>query len=364
MRKIKKNKNLYIHIPFCKNICPYCDFTKLFKNQELEDCYYDNLLFDIENLKDNKYKTVYIGGGTPSSSSLLNIEKLLKAIYSLLYKKHEFTFECNPEDINENLLMLLKKYGVNRISIGIQSFNKKILNLIKRNYDINYFNLIKLVKKYFKNINVDLIYGFKEESFYSFKNNLKKFIKLNVPHISIYALTIYKNTIFYKNNYQIQSDEIFAKKYKYIVRFLRKNGYKRYEVSNFCKKNFESRHNLNYWKCGTYDSIGISASGYIDNIRYKNNSNILKYNKGIREKDEELLTLNDLKTYYLITNLRLEDGFSLNQYKKLFRSDYLLEKENIIKEYKKEGFIKVENGFFKFTDKAFFIMDLLLIKLI
>ncbi len=362
---MKKINSLYIHIPFCKQICAYCDFTKLIYSENFSRLYLNELIKDLNKTRKIffKFKTIYIGGGSPSSLSEEELEILLKNVSKLKRFNSEFTIEFNPEDITINKLKLLKKYKINRISIGIQSFNKTILKEINRDYNINYFDLINSVKKYIKNINVDLIYGFKNQTLDDLEYDLNNFIKLNVDHISIYSLTVNKNTIFYNKNYPEQDNDESRIFYDYIVNYLKKYNYLRYEISNFARNKKFSKHNLNYWSNKEYIGIGIGAHGYYKNIRYSNNNSFKKYINGEREIDKELIDINLLKEYFLLTNLRKYNGFSLKEYKKIFKSDFLTEFNDVIKELTKDNLIVVNKRIYC-TDLGFPILDFILLKFI
>ncbi len=364
MKRKKKINSLYIHIPFCSNICPYCDFVKLIKNDLFIDQYLKELKKDLHNIKNGykKFKSIYIGGGTPSILNCKDLEIILRILFKLKKINCEFTIECNPEDINIEKLKLLKKYGINRISIGIQSFNEKILREIKRDYQIDYFKLIKLVKKYIKNINVDLIYGFNGQTLNDLENDLKKFTKLNINHLSIYSLIVDKNSIFFNQGYKEQNEDDSRIFYDYIVDFLRKNGFKRYEVSNFAKKKKYSRHNLNYWKNGQYLAIGIGASGYVDNFRYRIAPSFNEYIKGKRIIEKEILTKDLMKEYFFITNLRLEDGFKIKEFNKIFKTNFLIDYKDIVSELLKEDLVMIKSGYFSCTDKGIAVLDRILLK--
>jgi len=359
-------KSLYVHIPFCKKICPYCDFVKILENNKFIESYMKELLKDISFFIDNnfKFKTIYIGGGTPSILSENNLELLISELSKIIDNDTEFTIECNPESINENKLKIFKKYGINRISIGLQTFNKNLLKILNRDFEIDYFNLINLVKKYINNINVDFIYGLPNQTFDLLKEDLDKFIKLDINHVSLYSLQIEKNTYFYNQGIKEINSDDSAKMYEYILKYLRENGFNRYEVSNFAKKGFESRHNLTYWKNEKYYAIGIGASGYINNIRYKNSANLSKYIKGLREKEEEILTLEDERKYYLITNLRLVEGFSLSEYKNKFNKEFSDEYKEEIAYLTSINALKIENNVVKCTDYGLLTLNLVLEKLI
>ncbi len=362
----RKVNSLYIHIPFCRNICPYCDFAKLYKNQNYEDKYINQLLKDLSLTRDKffKFETIYIGGGTPSCLSLENLEKVLIACNKLHVRNYEFSIETNPEDISEELLKLLKKYGVNRISIGIQTFNEKILNTINRNYHINYVDMINLVKKYINNINLDFIYGLPGYSFDILKNDLETFFKLKVNHSSFYSLIVSPGTIFFNKNIKEIDEDLSSKYYLYILKEMRKHSFNRYEVSNYSKSGFECRHNLTYWRNQEYLGLGLNASGYIGNVRYTNTKNFSEYIKGINNIQKEFITNKQLEEYYLITNLRLSKGFSLSEYKEIFKIDFIEKYKNKIDLMIKEKQVAIKKGYFSCTDKGLLILDLILLKLI
>lgn len=362
----KKISSLYIHVPFCSKICPYCDFVKLIKNDNFIEQYIKELtkdLLSVEN-KFKKFKSIYIGGGTPSILSCDHLKTILMIIKRIRRKNAEITIECNPEDITIEKLKLLKKYGINRISIGIQSFDQNILKEINRDYKIDYFSLIKLVKQYIKNINVDLIYGFKNQSFNDLKNDLNNFIRLDISHLSIYSLIVDKNSIFYNQGYKEQNEDDSRIFYDYIVSFLRKNGFERYEISNFAKNKKYSKHNLNYWKNSNYLAIGIGASGYIDDTRYRISPSFNLYINGKREIEKEDINSSLKKEYFFITNLRLEKGFKIKEYNKIFKSNFLNEFKNIIDDLSKEGLVKIKKGYFSCTDEGLAILDRILLKFI
>lgn len=364
--KIKKVNSLYIHIPFCSKICPYCDFVKIIDNEQFKKRYVDEIIKDISFLTANeaKFLTIYIGGGTPSVLNNEELIKLLSAIKPLLKDNYEFTIEVNPESLTIEKLKIFKEYGVNRISIGIQSFNKKILKEINRDFNIDYFKLINLVKKYISNINVDLIYGLPSQNLNILKEDLDNFIKLDINHISTYSLILEKGTEFYLKGVNEVSDEISREYYDYILNYLRSNGFKRYEVSNFAKPGFESRHNLTYRKDEEYLAIGIGASGYIDHYRYKNSASLTKYLKGERDKELEEISFNNDLEYYFICNLRLEDGFNLDEFKNKFHFDFLTKYNDKINKLMSRGLVKVNSGNFSCTDEGIALLDIVLRELI
>ncbi len=331
---MNKVKSIYIHIPFCKKICSYCDFCKMYYNKEWVDKYLIALEKEIKsNYKNEIINTLYIGGGTPSSLSKLQLKKLFSILKLIkLNNKYEFTFECNIEDINEELLKLLKNNKVNRLSIGIQTFNKKYLLLMNRTSKNNIKNTINLCKKHFNNINIDLIYGLENQTIMELNEDLNKFLELDLQHISIYSLILEKNTILSNSNYKELDEDNQRKMYDLIRKNLNKNGYIQYEISNFSKKGYESKHNLTYWNNEHYYGFGLGASGYIDNIRYTNTRNFNKYLNGeyIYEKDiidDEINMQNEMilglrkikgvskKKFYQKYHINIEQVFNIEKLK-------------------------------------------------
>ncbi len=351
-------KSVYIHIPFCKNICFYCDFSKLYYNQKWASKYLDSLSKEVDFYYDNELvNTIYIGGGTPSILNKEELDKLFSITSKFkLYKEYEFTFECNINDITEELLNILIINKVNRLSIGIQSFNNKKLEFLGRNHnkkDIKY--KIKLAKKYFDNINVDFMYGIENEKYSQMKKDLNKFIKLDVPHISTYSLIIEDNTLLSNNNVKNISEDIEEKMYKYIVKKLKRKSYNHYEVSNFSKNGYESVHNINYWKNKEFFGFGLGSSGYINNIRYENTKNFNKYINGQYRLNELLLSKKEDMENFVILGLRMLEGISIRDFYIRYNID-IFDVFNF-KSAIKKGLIIYENNYLKIAKKNIYIMN-------
>ncbi len=316
-------KSVYIHIPFCKKICSYCDFCKMFYNEKLVDKYLIALEKEIDlNYKNEPLNTIYIGGGTPSSLKLNELEKLFSIIKKFkLEQGYEFTFECNIDDIEKELLIFLKNNGVNRLSIGVQSFNKKILNTIGRSSISNIKEKINLAKEYFNNINVDLIFGVYNQSLKELQKDLNKYIDLDINHISIYSLILEDNTILKINNYHEIEDEQSRKMYDYICKYLKGKGYNHYEISNFEKNNTYSRHNMVYWNNDKYYGFGLGASGYIRNIRYTNTRSLTNYLNGKYMLEKERITKRTDMENFMILGLRKIKGVTNTEFKKRYHNN-------------------------------------------
>lgn len=362
----RKINSLYIHIPFCNKICSYCSFSKMLYFPKIARKYICNLIVDLKKVKQNfnKFKTIYIGGGTPSSLNISLLENLLKYASILLLKNGEFTFEANLDSLTEEKLKMLKKYGVNRLSIGIETSSNKYLSLMNREYNFDINKKMELVKKYFTNFNLDLIYGLPNETLLEVKKDLEFILNFKPKHISIYALEVNPNSKFYIDGIKEEKDEILRKQYDFVVNFLKKNGYNRYEVSNFALKGYKSRHNINYWKDNEYVAIGTSSSGFIDNIRYVNSSSISDYIKGKRNKETEIITKTSDKTYYILTNLRLEEGFKLSDYKRKFNEDFYLKKKEVIDDLVKHNVLIMDKDRIRVATDYIYVLDSIVVKLI
>lgn len=337
--------SLYIHIPFCDNICTYCDFCKRYPSDNIINKYLNALKKEINDNYQGEYlKTIYIGGGTPSSLSIKNIEKLMNIVKLLKKDKDlEFTFECNPENITKEKLYLLKKNSVNRISLGIETTNDKLLKYLGRRHNFETVKeKIKLIKEVgINNINVDLIYALPSETISDLKDDLDNIMTLDINHISTYSLEIHEHTILGINKTKPILEDMDSDMYKYICNYLKKHGFNHYEISNFSKDDSYSRHNMVYWKNEEYYGFGLGASGYFNNIRYDNTRSMYKYCQGQRVLNREKLSKQDKISYELILGFRLINGINKEEFKKKYGVD-LVNQYNI-KELIKEGLL-VDDG--------------------
>ncbi len=322
-------RSVYIHIPFCESICSYCDFCKYIKNDKWIVDYLNELEYEIKSrYKGDKISTLYIGGGTPSSLDINELKKLFKIINIFKFNDDiEFTFECNIETINKEKLELLYKNNVNRLSIGIQTFNNKFLKYLNRNHNESMIKeKIDIAKSIgFKNINIDLMYGFNGETLEDLNYDLDKFLSLNVPHISTYSLILEPNTKLYINKDIGIDEDLDYEMYKLICFKLKKNGYNHYEISNFSKDGYHSIHNLTYWDNLEYYGFGIGASGYIDGIRYNNTRGLNKYLKKEYVSDLHTLDLREKIENEFILGFRKINGLN----KKIFKSKFNIDMKNI-----------------------------------
>lgn len=346
-KKVEQNKlGLYIHIPFCKYICKYCDFCKKYIKNYDTSSYVDSLILNLKMYEDYFYNisTIYIGGGTPSSLPLKDIEKLLKFLNNNinLTEVEEFTIEANPDDISEDLLHILSKYQINRMSLGVQSLNNKILKEIGRDHtkeDVE--NVINLIPKYIDNLNVDLMFNLPLQNKTDIQLDLD-FIEKNqenITHISYYSLILEENTILYNQNFMHFSEDEEDDIYKYIQSKLKVIGYNQYEISNYAKEGFLSRHNMKYWTRGEYIGVGLGASGFLNNQRYTVTRSYQDYissslNGKIELLEEELIDSKEEIEEIIMLGLRTNVGI----HKKILidnnikvQDEYFIEQgENII----------------------------------
>ncbi len=357
-------KALYIHIPFCKYICTYCDFCKKhIKNQPVSQ-YIDCLIKEIKEYQIQNVNTIYVGGGTPSAVDNNLIEKLLIAINKEIDFNQilEFTWECNPDDINEELLILLKKYHVNRLSIGVQTFNDQILKEINRKYNQQEaIEAIKLAKKYFNNFSIDLMFNLPNQNVDDIKYSLEKVKEFNIPHFSYYSLILEEHTILYNQNYHNFNDDQEAEIYKMIQDFIinNMNNYNQYEISNYANENCQSQHNIHYWDLDEYYGVGLGASGYLKQIRYSNTKSIKEYMNSI---NNNIMPIIEKQEISISDQLEEKIFLSLRQNKKIyFEIDF-------INQVKKNHYLKdkliIGSDFLKIKEKYYFVSNEIILQLL
>lgn len=351
---------LYIHIPFCESLCDYCDFTKLQYFHSFAEKYLVALKKELDERVNNKeIRTIYIGGGTPTSLDNKQFETLLKMVEPYSEKVEEYTIEANPESLSLSKIKLLKKYGVNRVSIGVESTNDQILKSINRKHT---FNDVKKVVNDLRdnginNINLDLIIGLPNVSFNMLEEDIKNILSLKPNHISCYSLTVHEHTVFYINKISEPDEEFAYQAYKVINELLEKHGYSHYEVSNWAIPGQESKHNLVYWNNQRYYGIGLGASGYIDNIRYKNSTSFKKYISFNNETEEEIVNLENEKDYELMLKLRTKFGLNMVEYKNKFGVDLYKMHKQVIDDYVTQGYLINKNDHLIPTFKGMMILD-------
>ncbi|MCD8421932.1 radical SAM family heme chaperone HemW [Tenacibaculum finnmarkense genomovar ulcerans] len=362
---------IYIHIPFCKQACFYCDFhfsTSLKKKDELISCLITELEIRKNELQNELIETIYFGGGTPSLLSSEEIKSLLNTVYQhyKVIENPEITLEANPDDLSEEKILELANSPINRLSIGVQSFFEEDLKSMNRAHNSKEAKeCLSIVTRYFDNITVDLIYGVPDMSNERWKENLQIAFDFGVNHISSYALTVEPKTVldsFVKNGKYPEPDETEAKEhFDILVAETAKNGFVHYEISNFGKPAYFSKHNTSYWLGKKYIGIGPSAHSFSKTHRSWNVANNAKYIKELQEgklpNEQEELSEEDQFNEYLMTGLRTIWGVSLAEIQANFKACF---KEDLLKSSKKfiaEGLLIIENNTLKTTPKGKFLAD-------
>ncbi len=360
-------RSCYIHIPFCNKICSYCDFCKIFYNEEIVDKYLDELEIEInDSYQGEVLDTIYIGGGTPSSLNNKQLNKLFSIINKLNKSKDiEFTIECNFDSIDYSKLDLFKSYGINRISFGLESIGKNNLEILDRDIDknkvidiINYCNKIGI-----NNINVDLMYAIKNESIDDLIRDLEFIKSLNITHVSTYSLILEEHTKLYIEGYKYIDEEIDRKMYDLICDYL--SDFDHYEISNFSKNStYRSKHNMCYWKNLEYYGFGLGSSGYEGNIRYSKTRSITKYlnHDYMMDNSLEFLKTKDKINYEIILNLRTSDGINLESFKDKYSNDldYYYKYDNLVD----EGLLKLEDNRLFIPNDLWYISNSVIVKLL
>lgn len=360
-----KEMSLYIHIPFCKQKCLYCDFPSYAGKESLINEYIRALNEEILR-KCSKYKiaSIFVGGGTPSYLNEINLESLLKTINLLDFKDDfEFTIECNPGTLNEEKLVLMKNYNVNRISMGLQTTNDNLLKEIGRIHSFEEFkkNYNQARKAGFENINVDLMFGLPNQHMKDWKASLEDVISLEPDHISAYSLIIEEGTCFYNlyNNdkLNIPNEEEERSMYLFTKGFLEDYGYNQYEISNYAKVNKECFHNKVYWKCNEYLGLGVSASSFVDEKRFKNIDDIKIYIEKINNNEDvteeiHVNNINDDMEEFMFMGLRMIEGINLKTFKKRFGKDVFDIYDEVIKNNIKKGLLVVDSEKLYLSEKG------------
>ena len=372
-----KKLGLYIHFPFCKRKCNYCDFyscTSVQKAKEYIDSICNQLKIEAPLYKDYIFDTVFIGGGTPSLIEGEDFARLASVIKENLNLTNDFEFsmEANPGTITEKNLLAYKESGVNRISIGLQSTNDSELQTLGRIHDYETFlenyNLVR--KCGFINVNIDIMYSLPSQKTETFLDTLDKVIKLNPEHISAYCLKIEENTPFgkIKSTLRLPDEDEEYKTYISMCEKLLKSGYLQYEISNFSKAGNECKHNLKYWQSEEYIGVGPSAHSYFNGERYSYSSNLDEYISKIKsnemptkifENDDETLVDMSKMDEYVMLKMRLSSGVSKDEFCLIFDKEF----ENTypkINNYLKTEHVVFENGAYKFTPKGFFVSNYIL----
>jgi len=354
---------LYIHIPFCKKKCFYCDFLSINYDDVLTDEYISTIIKESQQYKYNSISTIYIGGGTPSVLSLKQLEKLIKHIKLNfdISNLQEFTVELNPESTTIEKLKLLYDENITRLSFGLQSINDNILQHLGRLHNFNKFQEVynNAIRIGFDNINIDLMYGIQNQTLNDWEKTIDTVLKFNSNHISLYPLTIEQGTKFYQQNIKVDTD-LQRQMYEIACNMFKINKFKHYEISNWAKEDKYSKHNKMYWQNKEYIGLGASSASYYKRYRFKNTLSISEYIKNITQGKNSIIekeyiddTIYNIETIML--GLRLSDGVD---------EKYFYNKKNILDKYINEGMLNIKNNKVSLTEEALFISNSIISDLI
>ena len=364
-----KPSSAYVHIPFCTQICYYCDFSKVFIKNQPVDAYLEHLIQETRSYEIGKLRTLYIGGGTPTALSAQQLAYLLTELPKVmdLSEVEEFTIEANPGDLDPDKIAVLKDSQVNRVSLGVQTFDNKMLKKIGRSHqeqDI-YDNIRHLKQAGFDNISIDLIYALPGQTMDQVKENVAKAIDLDIPHMSLYSLILENHTVFMnrmrRGKLPLPKEELEAEMFEYIIEELEKAGFEHYEISNFSKPGFESRHNLVYWDNAEYYGLGAGASGYVDGIRYKNHGPIRHYLEAVEAGKaritEEHLTLEEKMEEELFLGLRKKTGVSKAHFEEKFGVSFDQRYGQVVASLTEQGLLVPDDKQVRMTKRGLFLGD-------
>ena len=365
----KKPTSSYVHIPFCTQICYYCDFSKVFIKNQPVDNYIEHLLQEFHSYDIQQLRTLYIGGGTPTALSASQLEVLLDGLTKKLDLSvlEELTIEANPGDLDADKIAVLQNSAVNRVSLGVQTFDDKMLKKIGRSHtekDI-YENIDRLKLSGFDNISIDLIYALPGQTMDQVRDNVAKAIALDIPHMSLYSLILENHTVFMnrmrRGKLPLPKEEVEAEMFEYIIAELERGGFEHYEISNFSKPGFESRHNLMYWDNAEYYGIGAGASGYVNGVRYKNHGPIRHYLKAVEEGNarihEEHLSIREQMEEEMFLGLRKKTGVSMKRFEEKFGTSFDNLYGQVVRDLCHQGLLQVEGQQIRMTKKGLFLGD-------
>ena len=370
---------LYIHWPFCPYKCHFCDFVAMASHEQFMTNYHNALCQEIALaapfLKSKQLKTIYLGGGTPSTyptDLLLDTFAILHKYFNF-DKQIEITIEVNPGTVTPDLLQIWHKIGINRLSIGVQSLNDKILESLNRHQTVAQVRtLLQEACKYFENLSVDLILGLPGVSNEEWKLMIKEVMTWPIKHISVYFLMVNENTPLY---FKVQSqkvnlppDDETVDLYNWTVDYLKEHGFNRYELSNFAKEGFQSRHNQAYWDRLAYRGFGLGACSFNGEIRFQNNKNLCKYIDMLSKQEfpiemSEHLTANQISIEKIMLGLRCQQGICIKDYVKNLQSEQKTHFFNQIEQLEQAGLIEHIQGIVRLTPKGFTLENEIAIRL-
>ncbi|MBF0479953.1 MAG: radical SAM family heme chaperone HemW [Candidatus Omnitrophica bacterium] len=359
-------KSLYIHVPFCSAKCFYCSFAVVVGRETEADEYIQCLEKEMFPYRGMIFSTVYVGGGTPgilSGSQIARLFDMIRREFNIA-KDAEITFEVNPENVNAEKMDILRRCGVNRLSVGLQSLDPRRLFYLGRKHTVEQSRaaIFTARKAGLKNISVDWMFGFKDQTISELKLDARRIIDLGAEHISSYALSVEPNSLFSARRESSISADNFAEYYQAVTEHLEQGGYQQYEISNYSRPGFQSRHNIQYWQCSDYIGLGMAAHSHIQGHRYWNHARLGNYMAAVRktgsgmEGEEHLENRLRFKEAFLV-GLRMNGGIGIADYEKRFNERLSTEEKEKIDGLVRDGFLKYSNNSLSATDKGRIVLD-------
>lgn len=356
-------KSAYIHIPFCVKICTYCDFNKYFIQNQPVDQYLDCLINEMKQSEVRSLETVFVGGGTPTALSYEQLEKLLTAITDIFEIKGEFSFEANPDELTLAKVQLLSDYGVNRLSMGVQTFKPELLAILGRSHKTeDIYRAVNNARKVgIPSISLDLMYHLPQQSLEDFQESLEKALAMDIDHISSYGLILEPKTQFYnmyrKGQLKIPNEDVGEEMYEYLLKRMHETELHQYEISNFGKKGHESEHNKVYWKNEGYYGFGAGASGYVNGERYNNVNPVNHYINKIQNKERPVLdsvypTESEQMEEEMFLGLRMNQGVSRKRFEQKFNKTIDDVYNDTIKDLKQRELINDTGEYISLTERG------------
>ena len=362
MNNLKKNLGLYLHIPFCIKKCAYCDFISFDNQNARKEDYINALIGEIQSyrdqLQDYNIDTIFIGGGTPTAMDQNQLGRIIEAVNATypIDNPCEFTVECNPKTADISYFKLLKSLGVNRISLGAQSFldqELKILGRVHLSDDIEKA-VFDVREAGIDNINLDLMFGFFHQTEKNLFISLQKAVDLDVSHLSVYSLILEEGTAFYNMDKSPLPDEDSERRmYDHTVAFLKEHGYDRYEISNFAKENKECKHNLKYWQCSDYLGLGLNSHSFLNGTRFFNTSDLSDYiSHDNKVEGQKVIEIDEQMSETMILGLRMTQGVNLSDFKNKFHIDIHDKYQKEIDQHKKNGLLVEDKNTLTLTERG------------
>lgn len=375
MKEFTPKTSVYVHIPFCEQICYYCDFAKVLMENQPVDAYLNALMQEIDlTLAQNPRKnfgTTYIGGGTPSALSAPQLDFLLAGLTERFpdAPQKEFSFEVNPGDLTQEKINILKNYGVNRISLGVQTFDDALLKKIGRKHTARdvYETLALLEKNDLTNLSIDLIFALPGQTLATLEKMVDEALRLDLPHYALYSLILENQTMFMnlvrRGKLELPDDDAAADMFELIQNKMIAAGRPQYEISNFARPGFESQHNLGYWDNEHYFGFGAGASGYLGHLRYKNHGPIQHYLRAVSAGqlpiiEREDLTLDNQMEEEMFLGLRKMSGVSIAHFEEKFGRPFETIYGDVNKKLIAQGLVEIKNNFVRLTPKSLFVGNL------